>query len=57
MCLTSEAFALFLTMIGPEAVTSEEAKVTIHATDGDVEWHIVEDRWCTDARDTGRTEG
>ena len=54
MCLSSEAFALFLTMLGAEVVTSEEARITIHATQGDVEWTRVEDRWCTDARDDGR---
>ena len=51
MCLTSEAFALFLTMIGAGVVTSEDATVTVHATEGDVRWHIVDDKWCTDAPD------
>lgn len=56
MCLTSEALALFLTMIGAGVVTTEETLVTVHATEGDVEWRIVEDKWCTSAPDDGETD-
>ncbi|WP_167853544.1 hypothetical protein [Roseovarius aestuariivivens] len=49
MCLTTEAFALFLNIIGAEVLTAETDAVTIHATAGDVIWERVEDRWCTDA--------
>ncbi|WP_420556613.1 hypothetical protein [Roseovarius sp.] len=56
MCLSAEALALFLTMIGADVVTSETARITVHATEGDVEWRRVDDKWCTDARD-GAGEG
>ena len=56
MCLSSEAFALFLTMIGAGVVTSEDARITVHATDGDVEWQIVDDKWCTDAPEKDRAD-
>lgn len=49
MCLTTEAFALFLTILGSNIVTVETNRITIHATSGDVAWHAVVDEWCTSA--------
>lgn len=54
MCLTTEAFALFLNVIGMGIVTAEANTVTIHATSGDVSWHAVVDEWCTSAPFAGR---
>lgn len=50
MCLTSEAFGLFLSIISLSHVTVEEDLVTIHTPDRDVEWHATgSDVWCTPA--------
>lgn len=49
MCLTNEAFAVFLNLIGAGLVTQDGTTVTIHATEGDVTWHAVVDEWCTAA--------
>ena len=50
MCLSSEAFALFLNIIGASLMTQGDARVTIHATDGDVIWHeVAGNEWCTGA--------
>ncbi|MEQ9259430.1 MAG: hypothetical protein RIG84_10040 [Roseovarius sp.] len=49
MCLSIEAFALFLNILGADLTTRESAIVTVHATDGDVIWRRVEDMWCTEA--------
>ncbi|MDD9724871.1 hypothetical protein PVV74_05350 [Roseovarius sp. SK2] len=49
MCLSNEAFALFLNMIGTGIFTIEGTTVTVHATEGDVTWHEVVDEWCTAA--------
>ena len=49
MCLTTEAFALFLTLIGGDIVTGDTTRITVHATQGDVTWHAVVDDWCTAA--------
>jgi hypothetical protein len=49
MCLTTEAFALFLNLIGAAVTTHDGPTVTIHATQGDVTWHAVVDDWCTAA--------
>ncbi|QFT93962.1 hypothetical protein FIU86_14025 [Roseovarius sp. THAF9] len=46
MCLTSEAFALFLTTIGAGILSSDAGTVTVHATEGDIEWVAVDNRWC-----------
>lgn len=49
MCLTTEAFALFLTILGADLTTPENQRVTVHASQGDVVWHAVVDEWCTSA--------
>lgn len=49
MCLTNEAFALFLNLIGAGLMTHEGPTITIHATEGDVTWHAVVNDWCTAA--------
>lgn len=49
MCLTTEAFALFLNLISAGHFTHDGPAVTIHATAGDVTWHKVVDDWCTAA--------
>ncbi|MGK7653920.1 MULTISPECIES: hypothetical protein [unclassified Roseovarius] len=51
MCLTSEAFALFLTTIGASILSTEAGTVTVHATEGDIAWVAVGDRWCIDEAD------
>ena len=48
MCLTSEAFGLFLSIISLSHVTVEEDRVTIHTPEKDVQWHATgTDVWCT----------
>lgn len=49
MCLTSEAFVLFLNLIGSDIVTAEPGMFTVNATEGPVQWVSVSDMWCTDA--------
>lgn len=49
MCLTTEALALFLNLIGSEIVTADPGVFTIHATEGPVEWVERDNMWCTDA--------
>ncbi len=49
MCLSTEAFALFLSLLGPEIVTSEPDRITIHATEQDVLWMRRDEGWCTNA--------
>lgn len=46
MCLTAEALAAFLTLIGPEKITSHPDAITIHATAGDVVWLAADQFWC-----------
>ncbi|WP_299784768.1 hypothetical protein [uncultured Marivita sp.] len=47
MCLTVEAFALFLNMIAVPEITSEPGRIVVHATTRDAHWVAVEDEWCT----------
>ena len=49
MCLTTEALALFLNLLATDIVTTEPDRIVVHATEGDVHWLAVEDRWCTAA--------
>lgn len=53
MCLSNEAFALFLNIIGLGLTTQEGGVTTIHAAQGDVTWHAVVDEWCTAAPHAG----
>ena len=49
MCLSNEAFALFLNIIGLGLTTQQGDTVTVHASAGDVTWHAVVDEWCSAA--------
>jgi len=52
MCISSAALALFLTVLGPEMVSSEPGLYIVHAEVGDAHWvqrKDHEDMWCTDA--------
>lgn len=52
MCLTSEAFGLFLSIISLSHVTVEEDRVIIHTPQKDVQWHAAGTNvWCTLADD------
>ena len=54
MCLTTEAFAVFLNILGLGLVSGDAHSVTVHATAGDVAWYAVVDEWCTAAPHAGR---
>ncbi|CUH80911.1 hypothetical protein [Tropicibacter naphthalenivorans] len=47
MCLSVEAFALFLNLLPIDLVDAAPDRVVIAATSGDVHWVAVEERWCT----------
>jgi hypothetical protein len=47
MCLSAEALALFLNIIGSDLVSTEAGRITVHATDGDVTYVSHDDKWCT----------
>ena len=51
MCLTTEMLAAFLKLISPEIVTTEPARVTVHAEVGDTVWEAKDDLWCAEAPD------
>lgn len=55
MCLSAEAFAVFLNLLGASVVTTDIHQVTVHATRGDVTWHASVDDWCTAAPYTAET--
>ena len=57
MCLTAEMLALFLNLLDPTRISTESGQITVHATEGDVEWQRVDDKWCTDARETADDRG
>lgn len=56
MCLTIEAFALFLNMIAVPEITSEPGRIIVHATTRDAHWVAVEDEWCTMAPQIDRAD-
>lgn len=56
MCLTVEAFALFLNMLAPEMINSEPGRIVIEAEIRDVHWVAVEDSWCTMAPQIDRMD-
>ncbi|MBO6882253.1 MAG: hypothetical protein JJ869_01580 [Marivita sp.] len=56
MCLTAEAFALFLNMILVPEITSEPGRIIVHAETRDAHWVTVEDEWCTMAPHIDRME-
>ena len=47
MCLTPEALALFLNLIGHSLITSTPDQITVHATQGDVVWSATQEVWGT----------
>lgn len=47
MCLSPEALALFLNILGHSMVTSEPHQIIVHATQGDVVWVAAGEYWCT----------
>ncbi|MEL6550679.1 MAG: hypothetical protein AAFQ54_10595 [Pseudomonadota bacterium] len=50
MCISLEALALFLTLVGSDLVTTEPGRITVHATATDAHWTPnAEDLWCTGA--------
>lgn len=60
MCISAQALALFLSLLDPEIVTTDEARVTVAATAGTAIWEPVGDKWCSDAPNAprpGQTEG
>lgn len=56
MCLTAEAFALFLNMISVPEITTEPGRIILHAQARDAHWIAVEDHWCTKAPQEDRIE-
>jgi hypothetical protein len=46
MCLTAEAFGLFLSIITLNNVSVEDKRVTIHTPDQDVYWINAGEKWC-----------
>lgn len=48
MCLTTEAMFLFVTLISPDIVKPDAARILIEAEVGPVEWVHYEGLWCTD---------
>jgi hypothetical protein len=47
MCLSAEALALFLNIIGTDLVSTDAGRIVVHATDGDVTYVANGDAWCT----------
>ncbi|MEL6585268.1 MAG: hypothetical protein AAFY65_02865 [Pseudomonadota bacterium] len=47
MCLTAAYLAAFLSLIGPENISSEPGRYIVHADTRDAHWVQVEDVWCT----------
>jgi hypothetical protein len=54
MCLTVDAFALFLTLISPERITTVPDHITIHAEVEDVRWIRSGENWCIAAETATR---
>jgi len=46
MCLTAQAFGLFLSIISLNNVSVEEKRVTIHTPQEDVYWIHAGEKWC-----------
>ena len=56
MCLSAEALALFINLLPAGTVASEPGRFILQATDREVHWVAVEDRWCTMAPQFDRME-
>jgi hypothetical protein len=46
MCLSAEAFALFLAVLSPEIVEAGEGRVTINGSAERTVWTRVAETWC-----------
>lgn len=49
MCLSLEALVLFLNLLDPAIVSTKPDVVTVHATQGAVDWTRAGDLWCLPA--------
>lgn len=48
MCLTAEALAVFLNLIGFDLVETDPGRIIVQAEAGAVHWVLTaEDEWCT----------
>ncbi|MEM7642603.1 MAG: hypothetical protein AAF366_08750 [Pseudomonadota bacterium] len=47
MCLPANFLAIFLTLIGPDSISSEPGRYIIHADSQDAHWVLTGDDWCT----------
>ena len=56
MCLSIEAFALFLNLLPIGLVDQTPERVVIAASAGEAHWVPVEDRWCTMAPQLDRMQ-
>lgn len=56
MCLTTEALAVFLTLIISTEMTMSEDRIIVHATARDAHWVLTGDKWCTMAPQFDRME-
>ena len=56
MCLSSNAFALFLSLLSPEIVSTSPGEITIHAAVADKTWERVGAPWCTDHTQTASAD-
>lgn len=54
MCLTAEAFGIFLSIITLNNVSVDDGRVTIHTPQTDVIWLAIGEQWCTGAPGTDR---
>ena len=54
MCLTAEAFSIFLSIISLNNISVDEGRVTIHTPQSDVVWLAVGAQWCTSRPGTER---
>ena len=49
MCLTTQALALFLSLLPADRIETGDHGVTINADAGPATWTLVADKWCTEA--------
>ena len=49
MCISFEAFALFLNLLPSEIVETSPGQIIIHAEVRPAVWQVVDDQWCTEA--------
>ncbi|MEM8850949.1 MAG: hypothetical protein AAGE03_13065 [Pseudomonadota bacterium] len=56
MCLPATFLAMFLTLIGPEHISSEPGRYIVHAETRDAHWVLAGDEWCTMAPQIDRMD-